>query len=111
MSSIVRPDIMIGLLVRESTDAMGMEDYDEGYQDLEDIPFGITLHGGSPDLSETIEMTIENRGAVVRLKRNQRLTWTPPVGEPMVWYGLFVRQVVLRVWHDGSVTVEAEVER
>jgi hypothetical protein len=100
----------IGSLVREGTDVFGMEDYDEGYQDLEDVPFGLAVTTGEP-MRRVYEMTIENRGAVVRLTRRQRLTWTPPVGEPQIWYGLFHREVELRVWHDGSVSVETVVER
>lgn len=109
MSEIDR-NAVIGSLVREGTDSVGMQDYHEGYQDLEDVPFGVAVATGKI-MRRVYEMTIENRGAVVRLSPRQRLTWTPPVGEPKVWYGLFDRQVELRVWHDGSVTVEAEVER
>jgi hypothetical protein len=110
VSEVVDRNAVIGSLVRDGTDAFGMQDYDEGYQDLEDILFGVAMATGKA-MRKVIEMTIENRGAVVRLQRTQRLTWTPPVGEPMVWYGLFEREVTLRVWHDGSVTIESEVER
>jgi hypothetical protein len=98
---------VIGSLVREGTDAFGMQDYHEGYQDLEDIPFGVAVATGKP-MRRVYEMTIENRGAVVTLNRRQRLVWTPPVGEPRTWYGLDYRHIELRVWHDGSVTVERE---
>lgn len=54
----------------------------------------------------SVEMTIDNRGAAVALRRKQRLVW----GEK-VWYGLDYSYVELRVWHDGSITVEQEEVR
>lgn len=54
----------------------------------------------------TIEMTVENRGAAVQLRRSERLVW-----DDLIWYGAWTRYVELRVWHDGSITVEAEVNR
>ena len=54
----------------------------------------------------TVEMTVENRGAAVRLRRNERLVW----GD-RIWYGYVTRYVELRVWHDGSISVEAEEDR
>lgn len=101
---------VIGSLVREGVDGFDMQCYEEGFQDLEALAWGVSLSSGTP-LRRTYEMTIENRGAVVRLSQRQRLLWTPPVGESRIWYGLFDRQIELRVWHDGSVTVENEIER
>lgn len=54
----------------------------------------------------TVTMTVENRGAVIRLRRNQRAVW----GDRQ-WLGLDYRLIELRVWHDGSVSIEREVER
>lgn len=47
-----------------------------------------------------------NRGAVVRLRRYQRLLY-----DGRTWYGVDFREVTLRVWHDGSVSVEGEIDR
>jgi hypothetical protein len=40
------------------------------------------------------------------LRPRWRLVW-----RDKTWYGYFTRRVVLRVWHDGSVTVEEEEDR
>lgn len=85
----------------ESTD--GLDLWDEGLVNLENLGWGHRYNGvGRRD----IELTVENRGAVVRLRRNQRL-----LHGGRTWYGADFREVTLRVWHDGSVSVEGEVER
>ncbi len=97
---------VIGCLVREGVDVLDMQLYNEGLVDLEDMGWGLPANGRS--MRRTIEMTIENRGAAVHLKPRQRLVWSPPKGEPRIWYGLDYRYIELRVWHDGSVSIEVE---
>jgi hypothetical protein len=88
--------------VVESTE--GMDLWAEGLVALENLGWGLNAYG-SPKKT-VVELTVENRGLVARLRRNQRLVW-----DDRIWYGVDFRQVTLRVWHDGSISVEYEVER
>lgn len=90
----------IGSLVVERT--RWLHQYNGGYSDIHDLAW---------EPVRQIEMTIENRGAAVRLKRTHRLVWTDALGEKRIFYGVEFRYVELRVWHDGSVTVEDRWER
>jgi len=92
---------VIGRLVLDTTESLRL--WSDGLMKIEDM-----FDEGNGD---EIEMTVENRGAVVRIGRRQRLTWTPPNGDPEVWFGINTREVYLRVWHDGSVSIEGQVDR
>lgn len=99
---VKEPDAPIGTLVVER--GQGLDLYRDGLWSLDQCFLGVLAH-------RTIDMTVNNRGAVVRLRRNERLVWTPQRGDQLTWYGMDVREVTLRVWHDASVTVEHEVDR
>lgn len=94
-------------LVVERTD--WLDQHLQGISEIHDLAWGQSYYGQGT--REIEEMTIDNRGAAVRLRRRERLVWTPPRGEQKIWYGIEFRYVVLRMWHDGSVTVETELER
>lgn len=102
----------VGTLVVEGT--VWLSQYLEGAAAIEDLGWGSGAPregGGYADLRRPITMTIENRGAAVSLRRFERLVWTPERGEQKIWYGVDFRYVELRVWHDGSVSVEEERDR
>lgn len=90
----------VGSVVIERT--VWMHQYNGGYSDIHDLAW---------EPVRAIEMTIENRGAATYLKRNHRVVWTDARGEERIFYGRDYRYVELRVWHDGSVTVEEKWER
>ena len=92
----------IGTLTLETAKSVYL--WDQGHRTLEEC-FDLIVASGD------IEMTVENRGTVVLLGRRERLVWTQPNGDVQTWYGAYTSTVELRVWHDGSVTVEREADR
>lgn len=51
-------------------------------------------------------VAIGSRGVIVHLRHNERMHF-----DGQTFEGIFTRSVEIRRWHDGSLTIEREVDR